>query len=142
MRRMQLPYCLRSDGIRQTRSVPVLEPPLKLGFDSCESRRDGLSPAPEWAQAGPGRPGGKQNACDREHFGGPPVSKTIERAGHLAVCHCSVSRALRGRLGFQRQFFRPLGGVAAIGTLVFGIGRFPRCGFAGCACDCGKVGGY
>ena len=93
------------------REMKELNFPLYAGGGNGDSDR----PGPGMAIEKPSGAGfGKQNVRDREHFGGGPVSKTIERAGHSVSNQCSVSRALRGSTGSRRQFPAVGEGVAAI----------------------------
>jgi hypothetical protein len=87
---------------------------------------------------------GEQNARDREHLRGLPVSKTIERAGlrFRPVFRFPRTPSQSGsprRAGGRRK---AVGGVAARCTLVLAIGQGVRCNLGSCqrCLCCGKGG--
>ena len=84
-------------------------------------------PAQEWLTSNPETPAyGKENEGDREHFGGIPVSKTIECSGHPVSNQCSVSRALRGSIDFPAAVNGCWEGVVATHGWAFGPAQIWR----------------
>jgi hypothetical protein len=101
---------------------------VSAGAEFVKPAATGLKPA--W---------GKKYLRDREHLRGLPVSKRIERVGHLLWKPVSVSRALEDSIGFPAALFQPQEREAANGSRVLVRRRFG--GRQICFC-CGKVGGF
>ena len=102
---MQRFYCLWLGEIRQTWPVS--------GLETHPGGSEKLPlPPPQTALS-------RKYLRDREHFRGYPVSKIIGDAGHWVSKPVSVSRALRGNIGFLAALFQPLERVAATGNRAF-----------------------